>query len=53
MFVTLGLADGDPSPEQLKVSLILPAITIGYTIVMTCKNKSSHEHEHNTHGRNE
>lgn len=53
MFVTLGLADGDPSPDQLKVALILLAVTICYAIVMTCKNKSSHEHKRNTHGRNE
>lgn len=53
MTVVLGLADGNPSPDQLKVALILLAITICYAVTMVCKNKDSHGHEHKTHGRNE
>ncbi len=54
MTVVLGLADGNPSPDQLKVALIMLAVTVCYTIAMVCKNNTnSHEHKRDSHNRND
>ena len=50
MFVTLGLADGNPTPGQLKAALVLLVITIFYAIAMTYKNAKQNEHDNNTAG---
>ena len=50
MFITLGLADGNPTPGQLKAALVLLVITIFYAIAMTYKNAKQNEHDNNTAG---
>lgn len=50
MFVTLGLADGNPTAGQLKTALVLLVITIFYTITMTYKNTKRNEHDNNSYG---